>query len=232
MKKFIALLLPFVLFLSGCALRPATETSPETTVNIPDTTVTVETTTVPETTEADTTITEEILPCFVGLYDDLEENGTYTRLYDWSEPWVMGTDIAVFDIIPSPESTLKGDDYGELWKKASKKISKDKLVKPYLVLEYSLSNGSSKSIEIRSYEDAEKIIKEGFLEVYLYDDVHQEKGAFYSHLTKYTTNDETVITSVKITAGKSIESVVSIRITAYVEGSSGASVDFVNGKPN
>ena len=135
-------------------------------------------------------------------------------------------------IIPSPESELKGEDYGALWKKASNKISKGKLVKPYLVLEYSLSNGSSKSIEIRSYEDAQKVIDEGFIEVYLYDDVHQEKGAFYSHLTKYTTNEDTVISSVKLTAGKSITSVVSIKLTAYIEGSSGAGVDLVNGKPN
>ena len=44
-----------------------------------------------------------------------------------------------------------------------------------------------------------------------------------------TTNENTVISSIKITAGKLIDSVKSITLTAYIEGSSGASVLISNG---
>ena len=178
------------------------------------------------TTEAPET--EPPLPCLIGFYDELSGNGTYTRLSEWNQPWVLGKDIAVFDVIPSIEEELTGYLYKKLWKAESDKISPEALAKPYFLLEYTLKDGTEKSVEIKSYADAEAVIAEGYLEVYLYDDIHQD-GGWYYHLTESTSNEESVISSFKLTAGKSIYSVESIKLIAFMDGSSPATIEIVNG---
>ncbi len=185
-----------------------------------------ETTNAPETEEAET---EAPLPCLIGLYDELGAPGTYTRLSEWNDPWIQGKDIAVFDIIPSSEESLTDPSFQNLWKTESDKISPDAYVKPYLLLEYTLTDGTKESFTITGWKEAEEIIAKGHIEIYLYDDIHQD-GGWYSHLTEADTNEETVISSVKLTAGKNIASVESIVISAYIEGSSPATVTVTNGK--
>lgn len=172
--------------------------------------------------------TEPPLPCLIGFYDELTMYGNYTRLSEWRQPWVLGKDIAVFDVIPSSEESLVGANYKKLWSAESAKVSPDALVKPYFLLEYTLKDGTEKSVEIKSYADAEAIIAEGYLEVYLYDDIHQD-GGWYYHLTESTTNEDSVISSFKLTAGKEIYSVSSITLTAFIEGSSPATIEITNG---
>ncbi len=224
MKKLSLILLILSLFLVSCAAEdtPPADTFVETGYfdeNLVETT---------EKEEAETTEKEEPLPCLVGFYDELTVSGTYTRLSEWNQPWVLGKDIAVFDVIPSSEETLTGRSYKALWTEQSDKISAEEMAKPYFVLEYTLKDGTVKTQEIRSYAEAEAVIDEGYLEVYLYDDIHQN-GGWYYHLTESTTNEDTVISSFKLTAGKEIYSVMSIKLTAYIEGSSGATIEINNG---
>lgn len=180
------------------------------------------------TNENTDTEPEVELPCLIGFYDDLENNGNYTRLTEWNDPWIIGKDIAVFDVIPSNENTLSSNSYKDLWIAESEKISNQQLVKPRFFIEYTMTDGSVNSREINSYKDAEAITDEGLIEVYLYDDVHQD-GGWYYHLTEDTVNDDTVISSIKLTAGKDIEKVASILLTAYIEGSSPAVININNG---
>lgn len=226
MRRFLIILL--VLSILLCSCRKIEQPAPETSSDYVSETESISEE-IKDTTEAVTTEYTPPLPCLVGLYDDLENNGTYTRLYEWNEPWQSGKDIAVFDVIPSVETELYSKSYKHLWKSEAEKLSDDCPVKPYFVLDYLLNDGSVFSVNISSYSDAEDIIKEGYLEIYLYDDINQEDGQWYYHLTKNTTNENTVISSIKITAGKLIDSVKSITLTAYIEGSSGASVLISNG---
>lgn len=233
MKKLLVLLAVISLLLSSC-IKPIDSDVSDETVPLTDAVTTEEftkeeneeTTNVPETEEAET---EAPLPCLVGLYDELGAPGTYTRLSEWNEPWIQGKDIAVFDIIPSTEGTLNSPSFQTLWKTESDKISPDAYVKPYLLLEYTLSDGTKESFTITGWKEAEEVVTKGYLEVYLYDDIHQD-GGWYSHLTEADTNEETVISSVKLTAGKNISSVESIVISAYIKGSSPATVTVINGK--
>ena len=219
-RKGLIFLLLFSLILVSCGSndKKGEETTFDTdNINI----VVTEVTTSPP-------VTEPPLPCLIGFYDELTVYGNYTRLSEWHEPWVLGKDIAVFDVIPSSEETLVGANYKKLWTEENNKISPDKLVKPYFLLEYTLKDGTEKSVEIRSYADAETVIAEGYLEVYLYDDIHQD-GGWYYHLTENTSNGDSVISSFKLTAGKEIYSVSSIKLTAYIEGSSPAVIEITNG---
>lgn len=227
-KRLLIFILAFsLLILPSCRKLESGEDT--TDILTTDEVTTAHDETTAKTVSDDTTVYEEALPCLIGLYDDLENNGTYTRLYEWNEPWIAGKDIAVFDVIPSAENTLTNSSYKELWISEAEKLPEGYEAKPYFVLEYTLKDKTEKSIEIRSYKDAEKVIYEGYLEVYLYDDIHQEDGVWYYHITEGTVNADSVISSVKLTAGKNVDSVSSITLTVYLDGSSCSSVDIKNG---
>ncbi len=188
----------------------------ETTEPIPDETADKALT----ETEADTSPK----PVCIGMYDEVYSAGTYNRMYSLSSPMPVGVDIAVFDILLSAEETLYGTSYRELWSYAASNVTLYPASKPYITLEYTLSDGTVKKSEIRTPSDAEAVISEGYIEVYLYDDVHQTDGAWYSHLTPADVTEETVISSVKLTAGKLCDSVSSITVSACLDGSAAASV--------
>ena len=172
-------------------------------------------------TEQGGELPEEKAP--VGLYDELGEAGTYTLMESLVSTWNAGEDIVVFDLIPSNHTTISGSaSYKELWAHHAAVLGEEGTVKPYVILEYTLSDGSTVSREIRSYAEAEEEVAAGYIEVYLYDDVHQPDGTWYSHLTEYTTNNDTVISSVKLTAGAKIDSVSEVSLTACLDGRLGS----------
>ena len=172
-------------------------------------------------TEQGGELPEEKAP--VGLYDELGEAGTYTLMESLVSTWNAGEDIVVFDLIPSNHTTISGSaSYKELWAHQAAGLGEEGTVKPYVILEYTLSDGSTVSREIRSYAEAEEEVAAGYIEVYLYDDVHQPDGTWYSHLTEYTTNNDTVISSVKLTAGAKIDSVSEVSLTACLDGRLGS----------
>ena len=229
MKKLIALFISFSLLLTSCiALRDESDNKGTLPLNTQSTSSDVTDTKVP-TEAADTTTSKpaetkepEELPSLIGFYDELTSGGVYTRLDTWQSPWIEGTDIAVFDIVLSSEKTLSSTSYKELWKAEASKCSVYPAAKPYLELRYKLSDGSENFSVIRTPADAEAVAADGYLEVYLYDDVHQEDGAWYSHLTDYTVTADTVISSVKLTSGAKIGEVTEISLSACIDGSSKA----------
>lgn len=225
MKKILSILLViFTLLLCSC--RPAG--IEEETNNITDDT-TVSENSAEDATENDTTEEAEELSCFIGFYDDLENNGVYTRLSEWKAPWIIKEDIAVFDVIPSNEDVLTGASYKELWVSESEKVSKAGLVMPYFSISYTLVDGTEKTFSIFSYADAEAITSEEYIEIYLYDDIHQEEDAWYYHLTDVTSTENSVISSIKITAGNKINDVNTIKLTAFVEGSTSTTINIERG---
>lgn len=218
MKKIISLLLViFTLLLCSC--RPVG--TPDETSALSDDTILTEST----DTSADAPETEKALPCFIGFYDDLENNGVYTRLSEWKVPWIIKEDIAVFDVIPSSEEVLVGNSYKELWVAESEKVSKAGLVMPYFTISYTLVDGTEKTSHIFSYTDAVAITAEEYIEIYLYDDIHQEEDAWYYHLTDVTSTENSVISSIKITAGNKINDVNTIKLTAFVDGSASTTIN-------
>ncbi len=223
--KAIASFLSLLLLLCSCAKIPnVSEETDNDTLIIESTSVVTQA--LPDTTVNSTAFEEPIapLPICIGIYDDLNDNGIYTRLSQWESRWTAGKDIAVFDIIPSSEDELQGRSYPKLWLQEAEKLPKDIDPDPYFILEYTLKDGTLKTKEIFSYAEAEELITEGYIEIYLYDDIANASSDWYSHLTKFDTDENTVISSVKLTAGKLIGEIESIKLTACNEGSSEVSV--------
>lgn len=245
---FFALILTFSMALTSCGILRDSETADMSTAASTPTEAAelTEAAADPEATEAteaskDSAETENVQTeqggelsegkAPVGLYDELGEAGTYTLMESLVSPWNAGEDIVVFDLIPSNHTTISGSaSYKELWKHQAAVLGEEGTVKPYVILEYTLSDGSTVSREIRSYAEAEAEVEAAYIEVYLYDDVHQPDGTWYSHLTEYTTNGDTVISSVKLTAGAKIDSVSEISLTACLDGKRGSKCVLVRGE--
>ena len=67
---------------------------------------------------------------------------------------------------------------------------------------------------MRSPENTEE--NREYVEIYLYDDVHQVPGEWYSHLETSDITEETIATSIKFTAGSKIEEIEKIHLSAYL----------------
>lgn len=139
---------------------------------------------------------------------------------EFTAPWVRGTDISSFEVFACEDSeiTFKTAYFDDaFWEKWNAFEGKD-----------NCKIGYSVDFDLKSGEHIHKVLlKAGdeleyrpYLENYLYDDVHQAKGAWYSHLLPEEMNENTLITSIKFTPGEKIDEVGDeIHATVFVYNS-------------
>lgn len=158
----------------------------------------------------------------ISFYSQSPETGEYLRCTEWSTDFLAsnedGTpyDLAVFGLIPSNEPTLSGY-YSDVWKTEADRVGvlMDSTDVDFTV-SYMLDSGETEIYDIGGPGDAEDVGELGYIEMYLYDDVHQEPGVRYSHLTEESLNDWVVVTTVKLTAGEKIDDVEQIFLTVRI----------------
>ena len=128
-------------------------------------------------------------------------------------PWKKGKDIGSFEVIASDAAELPGDFFGDIFGAAWTAFPDANSCKIGYTLRYTLDDGS----EIRFTMLSPKHIQHTeYIECWLYDDYHRQPHKFYSHLKPSSMKDETLITSIKLTAGKQISHVTDIWLTAFI----------------
>ena len=155
------------------------------------------------------------LPDVVSFYTPQGKSSSpRVRMGDtFAAPWKKGKDIGSFEVIASDESLLEGSFFGDIFGAAWKAFPEADRCKIGYTLRYTLDDGT----EIRYSMLAPKHIEHTeFIEVWLYDDYHREPHQFYSHLKDSQMKSDTLITSIKLTAGKQISRVTDIWLTAFV----------------
>lgn len=131
----------------------------------------------------------------------------------YAAPWKKGKDIGSFEVIASDEALLDGDFFGDIFGKAWTAFPDAGSCKIGYALRYTLDDGT----EIRYSMLAPKHIEHTeFIEVWLYDDYHRKPHQFYSHLKDSQMKGDTLITSIKLTAGKEIGRVTDIWLQAFI----------------
>lgn len=131
----------------------------------------------------------------------------------YTGPWKKGKDIGSFEAIPSDEEILDGSFFGDIFGAVWTAFPDANSCKIGYTLRYNLDDGS----EIRYTMLSPKHIEHTeYIECWLYDDYHREPHKFYSHLKPGTMKKETLITSIKLTAGKQISHVTDIWLTAFI----------------
>lgn len=156
----------------------------------------------------------------ISLYLDHKDTGIHELADEYSSAWVKGQDIVSFDAFGCGEQTFSagGKNFRDLWESYWTQYDGYENSKIGYIVSFKLKSGE----EIRqTITDPEDVFSyRNYLENYLYDDINQVQGEWYSHLLQSEVNEKTRMTSIKFTAGQDIDKVGdTITLTAFVYNS-------------
>jgi len=167
------------------------------------------------TPEPTATVVPGSRPNVVSFYTPQGKNySPRVRMGDtYTGPWKKGQDIGSFEVIASDEEFLDGSFFGDIFGAAWKAFPDANSCKIGYTLRYTLDDGSEIKFSMLSPSHIEHT---EYIECWLYDDYHKEPHKFYSHLKPSKMKADTLITSIKLTAGSQISHVTDIWLTAYI----------------
>ena len=131
----------------------------------------------------------------------------------YTGPWKKGKDIGSFEVIASEQAELPGDFFGDIFGAAWKSFPDADSCKIGYTLRYTLDDGSEIKFTMLSPRHIEHT---EYIECWLYDDYHRKPHKPYSHLKNSSMKKNTLITSIKLTAGKQIAHVTDIWLSAFI----------------
>lgn len=160
--------------------------------------------------------TREPLPCEkenaipLALYQ--RENGIRKKVVTHTHSLVLNEDFAVFSTFMTNEEEISGEAIIDLFPTYYQKIGKENVKIGYQIA-FTLENETSVQKTILNPNDASAIYD--YMQVYLYDDIHQKKGAWYSHVEEMKEN--TLLTTIKLTGSTYTNQIVSpITLTVFL----------------
>ena len=154
-------------------------------------------------------------PNVLSFYHPKDKNYSPRVRYpdSYTGPWKKGKDIGSFEAIPSDKAELPGEFFGDIFGAAWTAFPDANSCKIGYTLRYTLDDGSEIKYTMLSPKHIEHT---EYIECWLYDDYHRKPHKFYSHLKPGSMKDETLITSIKLTAGRQIGHVTDIWLTAFI----------------
>ena len=155
----------------------------------------------------------DLNPINLGLY--LSENGKRTLQTTYENIWQYHQDINTFNIFYTQEEEIDNSAVRIAYGKYLDEYDED-IINKYkngFHIHFTTSEGIVDKT-ILSPKDTEEFYD--FLEIYLYDGYHRKAGEWYSHTTEDDFNENTTLTSIKLTSGKRVNEIVSdIELTAF-----------------
>lgn len=154
----------------------------------------------------------------MGLYD---RNGNTLTLYkEFSTRVQIKKDINTFQAFFSNDETVtySAMKYPEYYYQKYNEVNPDKKYKVGFNLSYELNDGTKISQNI--FGPSTTQTNYDYIEVYLYDSYKHRNDSFYSHIEENEYNDETFLTSIKLTAGSKyndIKSKITLTVFTYDE---------------
>ena len=151
----------------------------------------------------------------LGFYRRDKMLGARVKMGDCALKWTAGTDIQTFSTFFSTEERLPSSAFSGVFRECTAKIpGAEQFRIGYSVTFFFRDSGETVTEVILSPSDLGTYFS--YLEIYLYDDVNQEPGAWYSHLLPEQMTEKTLISSIKLTAGKNIDALGdTITVTAF-----------------
>ena len=178
MKKIIYILL-ITLIITACENKNAiTETPINTTSNEEEI-----------TKQPDEEPYKDENPIKVGLYSNKKLIKEYNNLFKDDK------DIANFDVYFTNQEQVDSTDTAFNFKKYYEQYDN---IEDYKIGFYISFKDQEKTYEKVVLDPDVEYALTPYIYIYLYDDVNQEKGAWYSHITKDTYNQNTIFSSIKL----------------------------------
>ena len=151
-----------------------------------------------------------------GLYYYDESKVARVLVYEtYDSAWVKGEDIQCFELFNSNEATIKGQVFQNIWPSVwfAKDTAKDCRIG--YAIDFTLTNGTQVHKTILEPKDTEEY--KNYMELYLYDDYHQTHGVWYSHVEQKAYNADTILTSMKLTAGQQVSEIAGdVNVTGFI----------------
>jgi hypothetical protein len=153
-------------------------------------------------------------PNVIGLYVKDRENGV-RRLVRGSfiSSWQEQQDIECFEAFASQSDTVSLGRYQTVWEPYWEVFSDSSSYKVGYELKLIYKSGEEDSRMILGPEDTHQFWN--CVEVYIYDDVNQPEGQWYSHLTEGDMQENTLCSSIKLTPGADIDQVEAMKLTVF-----------------
>ena len=143
---------------------------------------------------------EDDNPIKISLYDKI--GGVRKKITEAEYPWVIGTDIVVLSAFATEEDEISGGNIKTVW---TNYWDKNQGYTNYHIgyhIKFSTSDGKEVDKNILKPEDAEDFFE--YLQIYLYDDIHQA-GGWYSHVEHM--EEGTILTSIKLAPFRGTEKI-------------------------
>lgn len=206
MKKKLLIIL-MLLFLTSCnqnTTKPTTNNSNQKNNNTPEKNIAIE----KEETYIDNN------PITLGIYMYYNSYTNRELLTEYKTNWQPHTDICSLEIYYTNEPNIPGSNQKKLWNTYFNNYKNINNYRIGYLIEFETQNEETIEKYILSPNDTPDIYK--YIQLYLYDDIHQQDDTWYSHITtnEYTNNN--ILTSIKLTGGDQINEITSnITLTAF-----------------
>lgn len=155
-------------------------------------------------------------PVKISMYIDNAFGGLDIARDEFHDTWRPKRDIVILSSLYSQEEVIAEDYFQNMWKNAALKYDNYEQYKTGWYINFKLKDSTIIDQMIKSPTDVEYFYD--YLELYLYDSANQPIGTWYSHLTAEDMKDNTILTTLKLTAGSKfdqIESPITISVYTY-----------------
>lgn len=153
-------------------------------------------------------------PITIGLYSQKDFNSNRELLTNYSSNWSFNVDLGAFEVFGTNESQISGKVFQNVWNDYWNKYDNIEDYKIGYHIKFKTTSGDTIEETILRPIDAAPIYE--YLQVYLYDEVHQTIGSWYSHIEDKDFNENTILTTIKLTGSTKIAEIVSpIELMAF-----------------
>ena len=187
MKKiFITLII--ILLITGCNKK---ENNLDTNINNENK---------EEKQEVDTPVYKDDNPIKLGLYVDENLISNYTT------DKINGKDIGVFNVYYTKQDKLENNNVKYNWNKYYNEYENIDKYKIGYIISFTVDN---KIYKEQILDPNSTFIFSPYIYIYLYDDINQPDGAWYSHILPEEVTDNTIYSSIKLFKADNISNITS-----------------------
>lgn len=152
-------------------------------------------------------------PITLGIYMYTNSSTPRYKTNEYKNNWELNVDICSLEIFYTNEDQIPGTNFKNLWNNYYQNYTDINSYKIGYLIEFNTANEGKIKKYIKSPQDTDSIYK--YIQLYLYDDVHQD-GGWYSHITENEYNNDSILTSIKLTGSTYIDEITSdISLTAF-----------------
>ncbi|MCI8778935.1 MAG: hypothetical protein HFI87_07290 [Bacilli bacterium] len=146
-------------------------------------------------------------PIELSFYMYYGKNTNRKRLEAYQNSFITGQDLCSLEIYYTKEEMLSINSQKNLWDQYLQNYSNIDNYKIGYKISFTNITNENISKYILSPKDTEDVFN--YIQLYLYDDIHVQNGAWYSHVTEGEYNANTILTSIKLTGGDKASEVTS-----------------------